>query len=495
MPLESLPEALYRAEQVRALDRCAIEDHGIAGYTLMGRAGEATLERLRAQWPEARRILVFCGGGNNGGDGYVIARLALAAGLDARVVYLSDPAALSGDAATAWRDASVAGVPISAFSTGDPVQDAGIVVDALLGTGLERVVRGIWAEAIETINRCPAPVVAVDIPSGLHAGSGAVLGVAVRADITVSFIGLKTGLFTGRGPAFAGQVFFSALQVPDAVYRSAEPVARLYRGDDRLDWLAPRDRDGHKGRYGHVLVVGGNIGFGGAARMAAEAAARSGAGLVSAALHPAHAVAQAATCPEVMFRGVSSASELDDLARRATVLALGPGLGVDDWARTVYRAALALHRPLVLDADGLNLLAQEPDRRDDWILTPHPGEAGRLLGCETGEIESDRLAAAARIQRRYGGVCLLKGAGTVVADADDGPWICTGGNPGMASGGMGDVLTGVVSGLLAQGLPAPVAARLGVHVHASAADAAAEHGERGLLARDLMAFIRRLVNP
>ena len=495
MPLESLPEALYLAEQVRRLDRCAIKDHGIAGYTLMNRAGEATLDRLRAHWPQARRILVFCGGGNNGGDGYVIARLALAAGLNARVLFLSDPAALTGDAATAWRDASAADVPISAFSPGDTVRDTEIVVDALLGTGLERVVSGTWAKAIETINRCPAPVVSVDIPSGLHAGSGAVLGVAVRADITVSFIGLKVGLFTGRGPAFAGQVFFSALRVPDAVYRSAEPVACLYRGHDRLDWLGPRERDGHKGRYGHVLVVGGNIGFGGAARMTAEAAARSGAGLVSAALHPTHAVAQAASCPEVMFRGVSSASELEHLASRATVLALGPGLGADDWARTAYRAVLDLHRPLVVDADGLNLLAQEPKRREDWILTPHPGEAGRLLGCETAEIESDRLAAAARIQQRYGGVCLLKGVGTVVAAADDGPWICTGGNPGMASGGMGDVLTGVVSGLLAQGLPAPIAARLGVHIHAAAADAAAECGERGLLARDLMAMLRRLVNP
>jgi len=494
MGSESLPDALYRAEQVRALDRAAIEGHGIAGYELMTRAGQAALDVLRARWPAARRVAVLCGGGNNGGDGYVIARLARVAGLDARALWLADPANLSGDAATAWRDALASNVPVSPFSR-DDLAETELIADALLGTGLERPVTGRWAEAIEAVNQCPAPVLAVDIPSGLHAASGTVLGVAVRAAVTVTFIGLKLGLFTGRGPAFAGDIRFDDLEVPDAVYRVVVPVARLYRGADRADWLPPRDRDAHKGRYGHVLVVGGNLGMGGAARMAAEAAARSGAGLVSAALHPAQAGPQAAVRPEVMFRGVDTAEEVAAMGVRATVLALGPGLGRDAWADGLFRAAAGLGKPMVVDADGLNLLAAAPMRRDDWILTPHPGEAARLLGCETAEVARDRLAAAASIQVRYGGVCLLKGAGTVVAVDGGVPWVCSGGNPGMASGGMGDVLTGVIAGLLAQGLPPAVAARLGAHLHAAAADAAVQAGERGLLALDLMPELRRLINP
>jgi NAD(P)H-hydrate epimerase len=492
--MESLPDALYRAEQVRALDHAAIEDHGIAGYTLMTRAGQVALDVLRVRWPAARRVAVLCGGGNNGGDGYVIARLARAVGLDVRALWLSDPASLSGDAATAWRDALAGKVPVSPFSP-DDLAETELAVDALLGTGLERPVSGRWAAAIEALNHSAAPVLAVDIPSGLHAASGSVLGIAVRAAVTVTFIGLKVGLFTGRGPAVTGDVCFGDLDVPDAVYRAAAPVARLYRGADRADWLLPRDRDAHKGRYGHVLVVGGNLGMGGAARMAAEAAARSGAGLVSAALHPAQAGAQAAVRPEVMFRGVDTGEDVAAMGARATVLALGPGLGRNDWAAGVFRGAMNLGKPMVVDADGLNLLSAAPTRRDDWILTPHPGEAARLLGCETAEVERERLDAAASIRARYGGVCLLKGAGTVVVADGELPWVCTGGNPGMASGGMGDVLTGVVAGFLAQGLPPAVAARLGAHLHAAAADAAARAGERGLLALDLMPELRRLVNP
>jgi NAD(P)H-hydrate epimerase len=243
------------------------------------------------------------------------------------------------------------------------------------------------------------------------------------------------------------------------------------------------------------LVIGGDTGMAGAARMAAEAAARCGAGLVSIATRVSHAGFQAAVRPELMFRGVENPAELEPMLERATVLAVGPGLGRSDWARALLDAALARELPLVLDADALNLLAAEPSYRDHWILTPHPGEAARLLGMTPAEIEADRFQAVTALTERFGGVCVLKGAGSLIATSGMAMALCRAGNPGMGSGGMGDVLTGVIAGLVAQGLSPWQAARAGVFIHARAGDLAARAGERGLLATDLTPYLRTLVNP
>ncbi|MDX1606984.1 MAG: NAD(P)H-hydrate dehydratase, partial [Candidatus Competibacterales bacterium] len=322
-----------------------------------------------------------------------------------------------------------------------------------------------------------------------------VLGVAVRAALTISFIGLKRGLFTGQGPAQCGPVRFDDLGVPHTVHGALEPDARRYTGADRGRLLAPRPRTAHKGHFGHVLVIGGAAGFAGAARMAAEAAARTGAGLVSCAVGPGQAGLISAARPEIMAREVADAEALKPLLERATVLAVGPGLGTGDWSRSLLQAALDAGRPLVLDADALNLLAQTPQRREDWVLTPHPGEAARLLGETTAAVQQDRFDAATRLTERYGGVVVLKGAGTLIATPDRPPALIDAGNPGMASGGMGDVLTGLIAGLLAQGLEPFAAARLGAWLHATAADRAAGFGERGLLATDLLPELRSLLNP
>lgn len=483
---------LYRAAQVRELDRRAIEDHGIPGYTLMTRAAQVSLDLLQARYPEARQLTILCGAGNNAGDGYVLARLAVGIGLNARVVALHDPRKLRGDAATAARDAAALGIAIRPWEEAPPL--AGVVVDALLGTGLSRAVDGAYGQAIEAINHSGLPVLAVDIPSGLQADTGAVLGVAVRANCCATFIGPKVGLYTGRGPALCGQLRFDDLGVPAAVYQGIEAQAQLYGGEDLDALLAPRARDAHKGHHGHVLVVGGDLGTGGAARMAAEAAARVGAGLVSVATREAHLAAIVGPRPELMVHGVQAPEQLDELLDRASVVAVGPGLGQGAWGRGLFHQVLDSGLPLVVDADGLNLLAMEPRQRDDWVLTPHPGEAARLLESRVVDIQADRFAAAGSLRQRYGGTCLLKGAGTLVVDSD-GSWVIGAGNPGMASGGMGDVLTGVVAGLMAQGLSGPAAARAGAWVHGRAADLAAVQGERGLLAGDLLGPLRRLVNP
>lgn len=488
-----LPEALYTAQQVREMDRRAIEGLGIPGFTLMSRAGTAVFRALRARWREARRITVLCGGGNNGGDGYVAAALAHRAGLKVSLIRLGDPTRLRGDALTAADRAREAGVDITDYG-GETRFDADVLVDALLGTGLDRAVEGIWAQAIAAVNGSGCPVLAVDIPSGLQADSGAAPGAVVNADMTVTFIGLKRGLFTGEAPEQVGRVLFHDLEVPPETYGDFPVSARLEQGRERFRYLAPRSRTGHKGHYGHVLVVGGNMGFQGATVLAGMAAARCGGGLVSLATRSGSMAVRRP--PELMGHGVGSADELADLLERASVVCVGPGLGRDDWAGSMLETVLASRHPLVVDADALNLLAGAPLRRDNWILTPHPGEAARLLRCSTGEVQTDRFRALKRLQETLGGVVVLKGAGTLAGDDGGDVWLCPGGNPGMAGGGMGDVLTGIIGALLAQGIPPSVSARLGVWLHARAGDLAARQGgERGLLATDLLPYLRRLVNP
>ncbi len=494
--MRELPVELYRAAQVRELDRIAIQERGIPGYTLMSRAGAAAFALLRERWPEASRIAVVCGGGNNAGDGYVVAQLARQAGLKVRILTLVDPAQLGGDAQTAWQDARAAEVPIAPFA---PVElaDADLLVDAILGTGLEREVSGRWREALAAMNDHSAEILALDIPTGLHADTGAILGTAIHAAVTITFIGLKSGLFTGQGPACCGMVRFVDLDVPPDIYPAIHPACWRYTGEDLPELLPRRSRSAHKGYFGHVLVIGGDHGMVGAARMAAEAAARCGAGLISIATRTAHAGWQAVMRPELMFHGVESAEQLEPLLDRATVIAIGPGLGRSEWGRAMLHAALACDKPLVVDADGLNLLAVEPGYRDSWILTPHPGEAARLLKMTAAEVEADRFTAVEDIALRYGGVTVLKGAGSLIASQIDGQVaLCTNGNPGMASGGMGDVLTGVIAGLVAQGLPLFAAAKAGVYLHGRAGDQAARAGgERGLLATDLLPLLRQAVNP
>lgn len=492
--MRDVPTALYRADQVRELDRRAIEEHGIPGFVLMTRAGEAALGAMRAHWPEANHLAVLCGAGNNAGDAYVLARLAAEAGYRVSVLALVDPEKLTGDAKTAF-EAFVAGGGTPMPWAGAIPESADLIIDGLLGTGLDRPLTGSFAACVEAANRAPAPVFALDIPTGLHADSGGVLGCAMRAGLTVTFIGLKVGLYTGEGPALTGPLVYDELGVPGEVFADLPPVAR------RLDrsligrLLPPRLRTAHKGDFGHLILVGGGPGMPGAIMLAGEAALRTGAGRVTVATLPAHLTAVVARRPELMCAGVDSPSDLAQLLKSASCIGVGPGIGQTEWARAMLRQALESGLDAVLDADALNLLAAAPARRDNWILTPHPGEAARLLGCTTREVQTDRLGAAARLAAGFAGVAVLKGAGSVVSREGEIPWVCDRGNPGMAAPGMGDVLTGIIAALVAQGMDLWDAARAGVLIHACAGDDAARNGERGLLARDLIREIRSWVNP
>lgn len=484
---------LYSTHAARALDAHATQALGGDPYVLMQRAGQVAWQHLLLHWPEAQRIVVICGPGSNGGDGYVVARHAHRAGRHVEVVHL--PAHVPGNpiAQRACTEYVASGGRVTLFESALPKAD--VVVDALFGIGLSRSPETDVQALIGAINTQTAPVLALDVPSGVDADRGCAPGIAVSATRTLQFIARHAGLYTGDALEYAGAIALEELDVPAATFSNVPADAVLLEQDALARWLLPRRRNSHKGESGHVLCIGGDDGSGGAIALCAEAALRAGAGLVSVATRPAHVAPLLARRPEAMVRAVESTDDLAPLLERARVIALGPGLGQGEWGRALFLHALRSGKPLVLDADALNLLAAAPLPLQDAILTPHPGEAARLLACTAADVQRDRFAAAHAIAQRHGGVVVLKGAGTVVAAPGETPHVIDAGNPGMAVGGMGDVLTGVVAALRAQGLSAFDAASAGALLHALAGDAAAWDGQRGLLPSDLLPHLRRLSNP
>jgi NAD(P)H-hydrate epimerase len=497
------PDGLYLAAQVRACDRHAIDVQGVAGYTLMERAAAAALRRLRAAWPVARELAVVCGGGNNGGDGYVLARLAQCEGLRVEVFAVVDPAALQGDAARAAADCRNAGLiphslhgsqamhgPQAMHELGEKAGLDGfdVIVDAVLGIGYSGPLRKDIARAIGAIRAAGRPVLALDVPSGLNADTGLVSDAAVRADVTVTFIAQKLGLWINAGPAHAGAVLLENLGV-DTTVAGAPVLERMSESCLRAA-LPRRSREAHKGSAGHVMVLGGGPGMAGAARLAAEAALSAGAGRVTVCAAPESVAAITAAAPELMTRAVEDPRELHSFLASADVIAIGPGLGRSAWAESMVDAALAATCPSVIDADALNVLARRRQggvsiRRSHCIWTPHPGEAGRLLQIDTAAVQSDRLAALQGLIECCGGTVVLKGAGTLVGEGGSVPSICERGTPALAVAGTGDVLTGVIAALCAQGVAAPQAARAAVWWHAVAGERRSAGATRGLRAGDL----------
>jgi hydroxyethylthiazole kinase-like uncharacterized protein yjeF len=495
--------SIYLAQQVRELDRITIEEKGIPGIKLMRSAAQACVDVLLGQAPSPGKVSVLCGSGNNAGDGFIIAGLLANRGIEVTVGLVGKVPSAETDAGKAYGYCREAGVEILTAELS--LQDSAFVVDALLGTGLIGPVRPEYQQVISAVNLHDCTVLAVDLPSGLCADTGNILGACIKADMTVTFIGRKLGLLTNDGPEVVGELNFADLSVPASVFDAIEPSVRMLSYEDQIRKLPVRNRNAHKMNHGHVLVVGGDQGMAGAVAMAAEAAMYSGAGLVSVATHPTSVNSLVARRPEVMTKSVTTPDALKALINRATVVVVGPGLGNDSlgndslggdsaWGSELFDIVLESELPMIIDADGLNRLSRLPQqstRRDNWILTPHPGEARNLLG---KNVQVNRLASVKQLQEKYGGVCLLKGAGTLIASRHD-VWLCPYGNPGMSVAGMGDVLSGLIGGLVAQGLDMNDAACLGVIVHSLAADnITARQGERGLLATQLLPEIRKLLN-
>ncbi|MSR00072.1 MAG: NAD(P)H-hydrate dehydratase [Gammaproteobacteria bacterium] len=501
----ALPTALYSLNQIRSFEAQRIAE-GVSADFLMQSAALAALRTLQVHWPMAKRIVILCGPGNNAGDGYLLACFAVSAGLSVQVLAANDPTHLQAEAARAWQRCLGAGVTVEVIPAEADLNSLGVqflahadvIVDALLGIGLNAPLRPRMAEIVMAINAAQRPVLALDVPTGVCADTGLVSDVAVRAAVTLTFIALKKGLWLNAAPDYVGVIELADLGMPiPQIFYTPE----LERIDAALvkSCLKPRQRTSHKGQAGRVLIVGGGIGMAGAALLAGEACLRVGAGLVSVITAPESAAAIVAARPELMVYGSNDASELADFASQCDVLAIGPGLGQSTWGQQMFAAALATQKPLVLDADALNILAAGtyPIVRREFILTPHPGEAATLLGCDSAQIQSDRILALQKLLKRYGGIIVLKGSGTLVGRclvssndleacaAFSVPSICDRGNPGMAVPGSGDVLTGAIAGLWAQLRDPWLAARVGVWVHAAAGDVLAPHGERGVMAREL----------
>ena len=414
--------------------------------------------------------------------------------MDVVVLLAGDPALLRGEALLALQELSAAGIQVQPF---DPALLSGrhVVVDALLGIGVRGPLRAEWIAVIQAMNACGAPILSLDLPSGLEPDTGRALP-AVRAGLTISFLALKQGLLLAQGPEHTGTLVFDDLGVASA----ATVAPAMLRID--LACLAaalpPRPRDSHKGMFGRVLFIGGGAGMPGAVRLAAESALRAGAGLVTVASLPEHLVPITATRPELMFHAVAEAADIDDVLHVFDVVAIGPGLGRSAWAQALIDRVFTRHRAgqrLVVDADALNLLAagHGPQHCPDWILTPHPGEAARLLGTDTHALQSDRMAALEALCQRRGGTIVLKGSGTLVGRLGSTPRLCPLGNPGMAVPGMGDVLTGAVAGLVAQSADPMAGTVAAVYAHAMAGDRCAKGGVRGILAGDVAQELRAVL--
>ncbi|MCL6743678.1 bifunctional ADP-dependent NAD(P)H-hydrate dehydratase/NAD(P)H-hydrate epimerase [Kosakonia sp. R1.Fl] len=489
----SIPHSVWPAEDLRRAEKEAADSLGITLYELMQRAGEAAFNIARKQFPAARCWLVLCGHGNNGGDGYVVARLAAAAGLSVTLLALESNKPLPEEAAQAREAWLNAGGEIHAADVLWPEQ-VDLIIDGLLGTGLTSAPRDDVAALIDHANAHPAPVLALDIPSGLNAQTGAAAGAVMQACHTVTFIALKPGLLTGKARDVVGQLHHHALGL-DA-WLSGQQIS-ISRFDATLltQWFTPRRPTSHKGDFGRLVIIGGDHGTAGAVRMAGEAALRTGAGLVRVLTRSENIAPIITARPELMVHELTAES-LDESLEWADVVVIGPGLGQQEWGKKALQKVENFRKPMLWDADALNLLAINPDKRHNRVLTPHPGEAARLLNCSVAEIESDRLLSARRLVKRYAGVVVLKGAGTVIASDEGETGIIDAGNAGMASGGMGDVLSGIIGSLLGQKLSLYDAACAGCVAHGAAADRlAVQHGQRGMLATDLFSTLLRVVNP
>ncbi|RMG43628.1 MAG: NAD(P)H-hydrate dehydratase [Acidobacteria bacterium] len=508
------------AERMRAADRHAIDGMKIPSLVLMENAGRLTAETILEEMgpPPSGRAAIFCGPGNNGGDGFVVARHLAAAGVEVTAVLLGRALDdLRGDAATmaaAWTGLGGRVIEIRSeeqWRERAPELGRGdLAVDAIFGTGLTRPLRGVPRLAAEAINASDAAVVAVDIPSGLDASSPALPGPAVAADLTVTFARPKVAHLLPPAEGHCGNLVVVDIGIPDAAIAATAPDLHVLTDEEAGRLWPPRPPDSHKGTYGHVLVVGGGVGKSGAAALAGLGALRAGAGLVTVAVPRPVRPEVASVAPELMTEplpadqkgrfAASAARAALALAATRTVAAVGPGLGTaGDTPAAVRRFVREAPVPLVIDADGLNAfagvrLSSLARRRAPAVLTPHPGEAARLLGTGTAEIQGDRLAAARRLAKEADAVCLLKGHRTVVAAPDGRAFVNVTGNPGLATGGAGDVLTGIVAGLLAQGLDPLEAAALAAHLHGAAADLATDdergtHAEASLTAGDLLDWL------
>ena len=499
---------LYTASETRKIDNLAIKEKGISGYSLMQMAAEFTLDVILREFSPVEELIIFCSKGKNSGDGFLLGSFAKEFGLEVTIVMSNTSNVLKGVSRKAFEEMKDAKVKIISTKSVEKlkVSNKAVIVDALIGTGLKGNLRKNIKESILALNKLGVklPVLSLDIPSGINPDTGDADDIAVYADITATFVAQKRGCFTSVGKKFSGEIIYSDLEIPKNLFSKITSTSYVVDYEDSISKVVYREQDAHKGHFGNVLIVGGDRGLGGAGLLSSRAAVYSGAGLTSLVTRPEHVSASLVSCPEVMVKGVDSGQDIEEHLVKPDVIAIGPGLGQSAWSeqmiQRVFWEAEKRDISVIMDADALNLLTKlklSSDLPKRLILTPHPGEAARLLNTSVAVIESNRFSAAAKIQKKFNATVVLKGSGTVICHKSGGTqkWgICDSGNPGMATGGMGDVLTGIIAGLLAQGLTLKEAAEAGVDLHAKAADQASlEFGEAGLTSSDVINELKYLL--
>ena len=501
---------LYTSSETRKIDNLAIRSTDYSSFSLMQKAAEFSLNVLLQNWNEIKRVIIFCGKGNNAGDGYILASLLSDIGKTPILVQVSKSMNISAASKRGLRLCKSKKIRIIGLGAVNnlKITKNDVIVDALLGTGLKGNVKGKILESIKIINsnKRKCSILSLDIPSGICSDTGNELGLSVEANTTATFITKKRGCFTSKGREQSGKIEFSDLSVSKKIINKIPSRCHLISMERGIRKLTKRNIQSHKGHFGHVLVIGGNKGFGGAAILAAKAALKSGSGLVSLATLPEHLAPALGQCPELMVKGVESGQDLEPYLEEPTVIVIGPGLGKNAWSEQLLQRVfwVSERRNLctVMDADALNLLSKlrfKSPLPKKLIITPHPGEAARLLKKSVKEVENDRFKTVQELERKFNAIAVLKGSGTLIGfnkSSKQHIGICEAGNPGMASGGMGDVLSGLIGSFLAQGLNLIESTETAVDIHSKAADIAAmEKGELGLVASDVINNITHLLKP
>lgn len=485
----NLPQFAYSAQLVKEHEALVAAKKNIPMYSLMQAAAQSVFDLMLLKYANAEKIQIIAGGGNNGGDGYWVASYALQHDFDVTVYSVKSPTQLTGDAKSAYDDyVKLGGKVINEL---DP--DCDVYIDALLAIGFYGALTKQYVEVIAQVNALNKPIIAVDLPSGLNATSGEVALACIKANYTVSFIALKQGLLTGNATEYVGELFFAGLGLAQSFIDSVSSSISLVNYELLKSQLPPRHNNVYKQQLGHVLLIGGDETMPGAIRIAAEACLRAGAGLVSVATHTENRAIIMQGRYELMVHGISTPEQLTTLIEKADVCVLGPGLGQSSWAENIWHKVVKNAKRLVLDADGLNFLAKHVQKLSNAILTPHAGEAGRLLQVSNAEIELNRFDSVSKLADKFNATVVLKGAGSLICQQED-IAINTSGSASMASAGMGDCLSGIIAALIAQGMTDFEAVQLAVNIHGRAAELAEHEGKRGLLVTDLFPFIRKLVD-
>lgn len=509
--IDNFSQSLYTAQQTQEIDKLAIKTlcNG-NGYYLMKKAGNSLFNFASNLYPEHHHWLIFCGKGNNGGDGYVAATLAKARDFEVTVIQIGDVAnlheVLQGEALKAFNDLKKANVNIISFQEftrcfSSNIKQENLIIDAMLGTGLSGHVRGEFHEAIDWINSTSYPKVAVDIPSGLSADTGFPLGNAVLADHTITFIGINQGLVTGQAKKFTGELAYDELGIGSEIKSQIPSCLKLLNPNAIELNLFRRHPTDHKGNSGRALFIGGSNGTSGAALLACEASLKSGVGLLSALVGEYAVMPMLCRTPEVMVRGVQNNTEqqVRELLESVDAVAIGPGLSRSDQAKTLLIETLKAKKPTVIDADALNLIASYPEIWKQYghnacVLTPHPAEAARLLSGSVTEVEANRYASMEKLVKRFQCTVLLKGSGTLISNYDNNIYVCYLGNEAMATGGMGDVLSGLILSFLAKSQNCIESTNYAAFIHSMSGEVASEHGIVGCLPTDLIATAKLIIN-